>query len=161
MSAHLTPGPSAHPNLTPEPPAWLWPGVWMPRLLPSSASLPVNPPGPDSEQRRLCVRGPPPVILAAADYASVLTQIGVAAMGTGICAQIRSGAGKMVKGFYLWRGPETVSLLGCSRGFSCRTCQNSVWKVTLSSGPHPVRRMGWVLTPQGCPPSSRTFPALQ
>ena len=50
------------------------------------------------------MRGPPPVIIAAADYALVLTQIGAVAMGTGICAQIRSGAGKMVEGFYFMKG---------------------------------------------------------
>ena len=72
----------------------------------------------------MCVRGPPPVIIAAADYALVLTQIGAVAMGTGICAQIRSGAGKMVKGFYFMEGAggKTTlgSLLGCSSGFSQR-----------------------------------------
>lgn len=56
------------------------------------------------------MRVPPPLILAAEDY-FVLTQIGAVAMGTRICAQLRSGAGKAEwgsskedGGFPLYRG---------------------------------------------------------
>lgn len=95
------------------------------KTVPKFSFSSLNPWGPDSEeQNKLSVRVPPPLILAAADY-FVPTQIGAVTMGTRICAQILSGAGKAEWGspreageFPLyrggWRERATSLFLGCS-----------------------------------------------
>lgn len=69
------------------------------------------------------MRGPPPVIIAAADYALVLTQIGAVAMGTGICPDSlwswEDGEGFLLYGGG-WGKTTIGSFLGCSSSFSQR-----------------------------------------